>query len=73
MSFACEGYKGVSQSAGHHIANNSIIKNLIGTSEYETKKHSVNVLGEYNIGGDGFEIGRILKSIGYDIIINDDW
>jgi len=68
MSFACEGYKGVSQSAGHHIANNLIIKNLIGTSEYETKKHSVNVLGEYNIGGDGFEIGRILKSIGYDVL-----
>ncbi|MBD7910308.1 nitrogenase component I subunit alpha [Clostridium cibarium] len=68
VSFACEGYKGVSQSAGHHIANNSIIKNLIGTSDYEPKKHSVNILGEYNIGGDGFEIGRILKSIGYEVI-----
>jgi nitrogenase molybdenum-iron protein alpha chain len=68
ISFACEGYKGVSQSAGHHIANNSIIKNLIGTSDYEPKKHSVNILGEYNIGGDGFEIGRILKSIGYEVI-----
>ena len=68
MSFACEGYKGVSQSAGHHIANNSIIKSLIGTSDYEPKKHSVNILGEYNIGGDGFEISRILKSIGYEII-----
>ena len=68
LSFACEGYKGVSQSAGHHIANNSIIKNLIGTSDYKPKQHSVNILGEYNIGGDGFEIARILKSIGYEII-----
>lgn len=68
MSFACEGYKGVSQSAGHHIANNSIIRSLIGTSDYEPKKHSVNILGEYNIGGDGFEIERLLKSIGYDVV-----
>jgi len=68
ISFACEGYKGVSQSAGHHIANNELIKKLIGTEDYEPKKHSVNILGEYNIGGDGFEISRILKSIGYDVI-----
>ena len=68
ISFNCEGYKGVSQSAGHHIANNSIIKHLIGTEEYTPKKFSVNILGEYNIGGDGWEIGRILKKIGYEVI-----
>jgi len=26
MAFSCEGYKGVSQSAGHHIANNGVFK-----------------------------------------------
>jgi len=25
LAFSCEGYKGVSQSAGHHIANNGLI------------------------------------------------
>ena len=68
ISFNCEGYKGVSQSGGHHIANNSIIKYLIGTEEYKPKKFSINLLGEYNIGGDGWEIGRILKRIGYEVI-----
>lgn len=68
LPFNCEGYKGVSQSAGHHIANNTIIKKVIGTSDYEPKKHSVNILGEYNIGGDAWEISRILKSIGYEVI-----
>ncbi|MDB9315518.1 nitrogenase component 1 [Spirulina sp. CS-785/01] len=33
MSFNCEGYKGVSQSAGHHIANNGIFKNWIGADQ----------------------------------------
>ncbi len=26
IAFSCEGYKGVSQSAGHHIANNQLMK-----------------------------------------------
>lgn len=68
ISFPCEGYKGVSQSAGHHIANNKLIKYLIGTKDYTPKKHSVNILGEYNIGGDAWEIERVLKLIGYEVI-----
>lgn len=68
ISFPCEGYKGVSQSAGHHIANNKLIKHIIGTSDYKPQNHSVNILGEYNIGGDAWEIERILKSIGYEVI-----
>ena len=68
ISFPCEGYKGVSQSAGHHIANNKIIKSIIGTKDYTPTKHSVNILGEYNIGGDSWEIERVLKLIGYEVI-----
>jgi nitrogenase molybdenum-iron protein alpha chain len=68
ISFPCEGYKGVSQSAGHHIANNKLIKSVIGTKEYKTNKHTVNILGEYNIGGDAWEIERILDKIGYEVI-----
>lgn len=68
ISFPCEGYKGVSQSAGHHIANNKLIKHVIGTDDYKPQKHSVNILGEYNIGGDAWEIERILKLIGYEVV-----
>ena len=31
FGFSCEGYKGVSQSAGHHIANNGIFTHVVGT------------------------------------------
>lgn len=69
LAFSCEGYKGVSQSAGHHIANNNLMKNVIGTgSEEEVKQFSINVLGEYNIGGDEWEISRVLSKIGYHVV-----
>jgi len=65
FAFSCEGYKGVSQSAGHHIANNQVFTHLVGTSENEkTDKYKINLLGEYNIGGDGFEIDRVLNKCG---------
>jgi nitrogenase molybdenum-iron protein alpha chain len=68
-SFSCEGYKGVSQSAGHHIANNQLIKNVIGTGDVAPEtKFAINILGEYNIGGDGWEISRVLERIGYEIV-----
>ena len=31
-------------------------------------KYSINILGEYNIGGDGWEIARVLEKIGYKIV-----
>jgi len=69
IAFSCEGYKGVSQSSGHHIANNQLIKYVIGEGDRKiTNKFSVNLLGEYNIGGDGWETERILKRIGYEIV-----
>lgn len=72
FGFSCEGYKGVSQSAGHHIANNGLFKHVVGTEELpasaKTNPFRVNVLGEYNIGGDAFEIERILNRCGIDLI-----
>jgi nitrogenase molybdenum-iron protein alpha chain len=69
VAFSCEGYKGVSQSAGHHIANNGLMKRIIGTDDREYKaKFKVNLLGEYNIGGDGWETERILKKVGYEVV-----
>jgi len=65
FAFSCEGYKGVSQSAGHHIANNQVFRHLVGTeSNVKPGKYKINLLGEYNIGGDAFEIDRILEKCG---------
>ncbi|MDG4474944.1 nitrogenase molybdenum-iron protein alpha chain [Thiovibrio frasassiensis] len=68
-AFSCEGYKGVSQSAGHHIANNQVFRHLVGQNdEVKPGKYKINLLGEYNIGGDGFEIDRIFKKCGITCI-----
>lgn len=66
-SFSCEGYKGVTQSAGHHIANNTVMSDIIGKGNKEKKKYAVNILGEYNIGGDAWEMDRVLEKIGYTV------
>lgn len=69
IGFSCEGYKGVSQSAGHHIANNQLVRYIIGTGDKEPKtKFSVNLLGEYNIGGDGWAVERLLKRCGIEVV-----
>jgi nitrogenase molybdenum-iron protein alpha chain len=69
MAFSCEGYKGVSQSAGHHIANNGVFKNIIGLDDQaEPHEYTINVLGEYNIGGDAWEIDALLRKCGIHIV-----
>ncbi len=65
FGFSCEGYRGVSQSAGHHIASNGVFKNVIGNNDTpHDEKFKVNMLGEYNIGGDGFVLEDILERCG---------
>jgi nitrogenase molybdenum-iron protein alpha chain len=69
FGFSCEGYKGVSQSAGHHIANNQLFKHVVGNDDTPAEgKFNINLLGEYNIGGDGFEIDRIFKKCGINVV-----
>jgi nitrogenase molybdenum-iron protein alpha chain len=68
FGFSCEGYKGVSQSAGHHIANNQVFKHVVGTQERVASKWSINLLGEYNIGGDAFELEEIFKRCGIELV-----
>ena len=69
FGFSCEGYRGVSQSAGHHIANNGIFTHVVGRDDtIKDAKYKINMLGEYNIGGDAFEIDRILEACGIDVI-----
>ena len=40
FAFSCEGYSGVSQSAGHHIANNGLFKHVIGLDDTSGKANS---------------------------------
>ncbi|MDB9516229.1 nitrogenase molybdenum-iron protein alpha chain [Roseofilum reptotaenium CS-1145] len=70
VAFNCEGYKGVSQSAGHHIANNGFFKHWIGndTETEEIEGFTVNLMGEYNIGGDSWEIERVLEKCGIKVV-----
>ncbi len=69
FGFSCEGYKGVSQSAGHHIANNGLFKHIIGNDDTNTGgKYRINMLGEYNIGGDAFEIERLFTDCGITLV-----
>ncbi len=69
FGFSCEGYKGVSQSAGHHIANNQLFKHVIGKKEEAREgKFRINILGEYNIGGDAFVIEELLEKCGITLL-----
>lgn len=69
MSLRCEGYRGVSQSAGHHIASNVIMEHIVGTEELENPTpFDINIFGEYNIGGDLWEIKPLFEKIGYRIV-----
>lgn len=69
FGFSCEGYKGVSQSAGHHIANNGIFKHVVGLNDEDKGgKYKVNLLGEYNIGGDAFVIEKYFEEMGITLV-----
>ncbi len=69
FAFSCEGYKGVSQSAGHHIANNQIFTHVVGENdEGKAGKYTINLLGEYNIGGDAFVIEKLLEDCGITLV-----
>ncbi|NTW67176.1 MAG: nitrogenase molybdenum-iron protein alpha chain, partial [Nitrospirae bacterium] len=51
----CEGFRGVSQSLGHHIANDTIKDYVLGKGTLEkTTPYDVNLIGDYNIGGDAW-------------------
>lgn len=69
FGFSCEGYKGVSQSAGHHIANNQLFKHVIGRYASDVPgKYKISLLGEYNIGGDSFVIEDLFERCGFTLV-----
>ncbi|WP_456474871.1 nitrogenase component I subunit alpha [Candidatus Pyrohabitans sp.] len=67
--FPCEGFRGVSQSQGHHVGNLTIFKELVGTAEPEEPfVYGINLVGEYNIKGDLKHILPLFKELGVEVI-----
>lgn len=65
----CEGFRGVSQSLGHHIANDAIRDHMLGKGELEeTGPYDVTIIGDYNIGGDAWASRKILEEMGLRVI-----
>ncbi len=65
----CEGFRGVSQSLGHHIANDSIRDHVLGKASVEkSTPYDVALIGDYNIGGDAWATRKILEEMGLRVI-----
>lgn len=67
--FDCEGFKGVSQSAGHHIGNETIFKELVGSVEPEGDfSRTINIIGDYNIKNDIRTFEPLFEELGVRIL-----
>lgn len=68
----CEGFRGVSQSLGHHIANDAIRDHVFdreGAAEgVEPGQYDVAILGDYNIGGDAWSSRILLEEMGLRVV-----
>jgi len=69
----CEGFRGVSQSLGHHIANDTIrdwVFNKLGDkpARFESTPYDVAIIGDYNIGGDAWSSRILLEEMGLRVI-----
>lgn len=70
----CEGFRGVSQSLGHHIANDAVrdwIFDKISPEAkpaFESTPYDVAIIGDYNIGGDAWSSRILLEEMGLRVI-----
>lgn len=69
----CEGFRGVSQSLGHHLANDSIRDWVLDPAEnkhndFVGTPYDVAILGDYNIGGDAWSSRILLEEMGLRVI-----
>ncbi|MBI5920770.1 MAG: nitrogenase molybdenum-iron protein alpha chain [Betaproteobacteria bacterium] len=66
----CEGFRGVSQSLGHHIGNDCIRDWVMDKSEskFEAGPYDVAIIGDYNIGGDAWSSRILLEEMGLRVI-----
>ncbi len=68
----CEGFRGVSQSLGHHIANDSIRDWVFDKkeTEWEAGPFDVNVIVDYISGGDAWSSRILLEEMGLRVVGN---
>jgi nitrogenase molybdenum-iron protein alpha chain len=69
----CEGFRGVSQSLGHHIANDAIRDFIFdktdpNKNEFTGTPYDVAIIGDYNIGGDAWSSRILLEEMGLRVI-----
>lgn len=68
----CEGFRGVSQSLGHHIANDAIrdwmLGNRDGDNSFQLTPYDVAIIGDYNIGGDAWSSRILLEEMGLRVV-----
>ncbi|KLU60896.1 nitrogenase molybdenum-iron protein alpha chain [Peptococcaceae bacterium CEB3] len=64
----CEGFRGISQSLGHHIANDSIRDHVLAKKQGEPPgPYDVGLIGDYNIGGDAWATKKLLEESGLKV------
>ena len=68
----CEGFRGVSQSLGHHIANDTVRDWVLDKRDHDTSWEStpydVAIIGDYNIGGDAWASRILLEEMGLRVV-----
>jgi nitrogenase molybdenum-iron protein alpha chain len=69
----CEGFRGVSQSLGHHIANDTLRDYVLDSAADKEQKREVGpydvaIIGDYNIGGDAWSSRILLEEIGLNVV-----
>src|SRR3989344_3587201 len=68
----CEGFRGVSQSLGHHIANDTVRDWVLSARDEDTSfpqtAYDVAIIGDYNIGGDAWSSRILLEEMGLRVV-----
>ncbi|ALG66995.1 nitrogenase molybdenum-iron protein alpha chain [Beggiatoa leptomitoformis] len=68
----CEGFRGVSQSLGHHIANDAVrdwvLHRRDEDNSFQSTPYDVAVIGDYNIGGDAWASRTLLEEMGLRVV-----
>jgi nitrogenase molybdenum-iron protein alpha chain len=67
----CEGFRGVSQSLGHHIANDVMRDHIVDKSAdkpFASTPYDVLIVGDYNIGGDAWASRILIEEMGLRVI-----
>lgn len=68
----CEGFRGVSQSLGHHLANDALrdwaLHKRDNDNSFQTTDYDVAIIGDYNIGGDAWSSRSIIEEMGLRVI-----